>query len=34
MDGKAIKLLKYLNGSDKWFIIPVYQRNYSWKVEN
>ena len=34
MDGKAIKLLKYLDGSDKRFIIPVYQRNYSWKVEN
>ena len=27
MDGKAIKLLKYLDGSDKRFIIPVYQRN-------
>ena len=34
MEGKAIKLLKYLDGSDKRFIIPVYQRNYSWKVEN
>ena len=34
MDGKAIKLIKYLDGSDKRFIIPVYQRNYSWKVEN
>ena len=34
MDGKAIKLLKYLDGSEKRFIIPVYQRNYSWKIEN
>ena len=34
MDGKAIKLVKYLDGSEKRFIIPVYQRNYSWKVEN
>ena len=34
MDGKAIKIIKYLDGSDKRFIIPVYQRNYSWKVEN
>ena len=34
MDGKAIKLIKYLDGSEKRFIIPVYQRNYSWKVEN
>lgn len=34
MDGKAIKLVKYLDGSEKRFIIPVYQRNYSWKIEN
>ena len=34
MDGKATKLIKYLEGSDKRFIIPVYQRNYSWKLEN
>lgn len=34
MDGKATKLVKYLDGSDKRFVIPVYQRNYSWKVEN
>ena len=34
MDGKAIKLIKYLDGSEKRFIIPVYQRNYSWKTEN
>ena len=34
MDGKATKLVKYLDGSDKRFIIPVYQRNYSWKIEN
>ena len=34
MDGKAIKLIKYLDGSEKRFIIPVYQRNYSWKREN
>ncbi len=34
MDGKAIKFIKYLDGSEKRFIIPVYQRNYSWKVEN
>ena len=24
MDGKAIKLIKYLDGSEKRFIIPVY----------
>ena len=34
MDGKAIKLIKYLDGSEKRLIIPVYQRNYSWKTEN
>ena len=34
MDGKAIKLIKYLDGGDKRFIIPVYQRNYSWKKVN
>ncbi len=34
MDGKAIRLVQYLEGSDKRFIIPVYQRNYSWKKEN
>ena len=34
MDGKAIKIVKFLDGSEKRFIIPVYQRNYSWKVEN
>lgn len=34
MDGKATKLVKYLDGSDKRFVIPVYQRNYSWKLEN
>ncbi len=34
MEGKAIKLIKYLDGSEKRFIIPVYQRNYSWKIDN
>lgn len=34
MDGKAIRLVQYLEGSDKRFIIPVYQRNYSWKKDN
>ena len=26
-------LLHFLEGSDKHFIIPVYQRNYDWKRE-
>ena len=34
MEGKATRLIKFLEGSDKRFIIPVYQRNYSWKLEN
>ncbi len=34
MDGKAKKLVKFLDGNEKRFIIPVYQRNYSWKIEN
>ena len=34
MKGDAKKLLKYMEGSEKRFIIPVYQRNYDWKIEN
>ena len=34
MYGEAKKLLKYMKGSDKRFVIPVYQRNYDWKIEN
>lgn len=34
MKGSECKLLKYLNGSSKRFIIPVYQRNYDWKIEH
>ena len=34
MNGSATKLVKFLDGNEKRFIIPVYQRNYSWKEEN
>ncbi len=34
MVGQAKKLVKFLDGADKRFIIPVYQRNYDWKIEN
>ena len=34
MKGTATKLIRFLEGHDKRFIIPVYQRNYSWKLEN
>lgn len=34
MNGNAQKLIKYLDGASKRFIIPVYQRNYDWKTEH
>lgn len=34
MEGYSKPLLKYMEGSDKRFVIPVYQRNYDWKRDN
>lgn len=34
MRGSEAKLLEYMEGSKKRFVIPVYQRNYDWKTEN
>lgn len=34
MKGSECKFIKYMEGSDKRFVIPVYQRNYDWKIEN
>lgn len=34
MKGSETKLLEYMEGSKKRFVIPVYQRNYDWKMEN
>lgn len=34
MKGSEAKLVSYMQGSDKRFIIPVYQRNYDWRIEN
>ena len=34
MKGSESKFVKYMEGSDKRFVIPVYQRNYDWKIEN
>lgn len=34
MKGSETKLVSYMQGSDKRFMIPVYQRNYDWKTEN
>lgn len=34
MKGTESKLVEYMEGSKKRFVIPVYQRNYDWKTEN
>lgn len=34
MKAEENKLIRFLEGHDKSFIIPVYQRNYDWKKEN
>ena len=34
MKGSEGKLLEYMQGTKKRFVIPVYQRNYDWKTEN
>ncbi len=34
MRGNARRLVSFLNGADKRFIVPAYQRNYDWKLEN
>lgn len=34
MDAIQSYLLRFMEGSDKRFVIPVYQRNYDWKKEH
>lgn len=34
MDAKEISMFRFLDGIDKKFIIPVYQRSYIWRHEN
>jgi len=34
MNGNAQRLIKYMDGASKRFVIPVYQRNYDWKMEH
>ena len=34
MIGSESKLLSMMEGADRKFIIPVYQRKYDWKKEN
>ncbi len=34
MKGSEVKLLEYLEGASKRYVIPVYQRKYDWKQDN
>ena len=34
MKGSEAKITGFMEGADKRFIIPVYQRKYDWKQEN
>ena len=34
MDARACNIIRFIDGTDKQFIIPVYQRPYSWKRAN
>lgn len=34
MKGDSQPILKFMEGSSKRFVIPVYQRNYDWKKDN
>ena len=34
MKGSEAKMLGFMEGADKRYVIPVYQRKYNWKYEN
>lgn len=34
LKGSEQRLVEYMDGAKKRFVIPVYQRNYDWKMEN
>ena len=34
MKGNEARLIEFMDGSKKRFIIPVYQRNYDWRLDN
>ena len=34
MKGSEAKLIEYLEGASKRYVIPVYQRKYDWKEDN
>ena len=34
MKGSEAQLLGFMEGNDKRYVIPVYQRKYDWKIDN
>ena len=34
MKGSEAKMMGFMEGADKRFVIPVYQRKYDWKYDN
>ena len=34
MKGSEAKITGFMEGADKRYVIPVYQRKYDWKYEN
>lgn len=34
MKGSEAKMIGFMEGADKRYVIPVYQRKYDWKYEN
>ena len=34
MRGSELRLIEFMDGARKRFVIPVYQRNYDWRMEN
>lgn len=34
MKGSEAKMTGFMEGADKRYVIPVYQRKYDWKLEN
>ena len=34
MKGSEAKMTGFMEGADKRFVIPVYQRKYDWKLDN
>ena len=34
MKGSETRLVAYMQGANNRFVIPVYQRSYTWKTEN